>query len=56
MSTRTAIQKFLQQFCEIDSDDFHAKRQVVELSFLRQGITFNVYGNSCRTERIFPLV
>src|SRR5881394_2705605 len=35
-------------------EEFHAKRHSVELAFLRQGVTFNVYGDSRGAERIFP--
>ena len=31
-----------------------AKRRAVDLAFLRQGVTFNVYGDAQGTERIFP--
>ena len=34
--------------------EFDKKRQAVDLAFLRQGITFNVYGDSQGAERIFP--
>ena len=34
--------------------EFDAKRQAVDLAFLRQGITFNVYGDAQGAERIFP--
>src|SRR5436190_15813985 len=35
-------------------EDFDSKRQSVDLAFLRQGITFNVYGDSAGMEKIFP--
>jgi len=35
-------------------EDFHTKRHSVDLAFLRQGVTFNVYGDSRGAERIFP--
>jgi uncharacterized circularly permuted ATP-grasp superfamily protein len=34
--------------------EFEAKRRAVDLAFMRQGITFNVYGDSQGAERIFP--
>ncbi len=34
--------------------DFEHKRQSVDLAFMRQGVTFNVYGDSAGTEKIFP--
>ncbi len=36
------------------TDEFEQKRESVDLAFLRQGITFNVYGDSQGAERIFP--
>jgi uncharacterized circularly permuted ATP-grasp superfamily protein len=41
-------------FNQITHDDFKTKRNSVDLAFLRQGVTFNVYGDSRGTERIFP--
>ena len=35
-------------------EEFAAKRNAVDLAFLRQGVTFNVYGDSRGAERIFP--
>ncbi len=34
--------------------ELESKRQAVDLAFLRQGVTFNVYGDSAGTEKIFP--
>ncbi len=34
--------------------EFESKRQSIDLAFLRQGITFNVYGDSAGMEKIFP--
>ena len=39
---------------ELSKKEFDQKRQAVELSFLRMGITFTVYGDQEGTERIFP--
>src|SRR5712671_7641730 len=36
------------------SEEFAGKRHAVDLAFLRQGVTFNVYGDSRGAERIFP--
>lgn len=47
-------QKLQQAFAQITPEDFHAKRHSVDLAFLRQGVTFNVYGDSRGAERIFP--
>ena len=35
-------------------EEFDRKREAVDLAFLRQGITFNVYGDSAGAEKIFP--
>lgn len=46
------------RFCELlqlhSRKEFELKRQSVDLAFLRQGITFNVYGDSAGLEKIFP--
>ena len=42
----------LLQIC--DPSEFIIKRQSVDLAFMRQGVTFNVYGDSAGTEKIFP--
>jgi uncharacterized circularly permuted ATP-grasp superfamily protein len=52
--TRTHYQRFVDRFSTVDTQEFDAKRRAVDLAFLRQGITFNVYGDSQGTERIFP--
>src|SRR4051812_25631154 len=39
---------------KLTSDDFQNKQRSVDLAFLRQGVTFNVYGDSRGAERIFP--
>jgi uncharacterized circularly permuted ATP-grasp superfamily protein len=46
--------RFRQMFQSLTPDDFASKRQSVELAFLRQGVTFNVYGDSAGAEKIFP--
>jgi uncharacterized circularly permuted ATP-grasp superfamily protein len=38
----------------LNVDNYEQKRQAVDLSFLRQGITFTVYGEEEGTEKIFP--
>jgi uncharacterized circularly permuted ATP-grasp superfamily protein len=45
---------FVERFGTVSKEEFEAKRRAVDLAFLRQGITFNVYGDSQGTERIFP--
>src|SRR5215469_9316544 len=47
-------EKFHSAFRTVAKDDFSAKRRSVDLAFLRQGVTFNVYGDSRGAERIFP--
>ena len=51
---RGHYQGFVDRFGMVDMAEFEAKRRAVDLAFLRQGITFNVYGDSQGTERIFP--
>ncbi len=51
---RPHYEKFRQLLTVIPQPEFDKKRQAVDLAFLRQGITFNVYGDSQGTERIFP--
>ncbi|MBX3731498.1 MAG: circularly permuted type 2 ATP-grasp protein [Verrucomicrobiae bacterium] len=51
---RPHYRRFQQCFARLPQDDFDRKRQAVDLAFLRQGITFNVYGDSKGAERIFP--
>lgn len=41
-------------FQSLTPSEFDLKRQSVDLAFLRQGVTFNVYGDSAGTEKIFP--
>jgi uncharacterized circularly permuted ATP-grasp superfamily protein len=47
-------EKLHSAFSSLARDDFNAKRHSVDLAFLRQGVTFNVYGDSRGAERIFP--
>ena len=46
--------KFCDLFESLTADEFDAKRESVDLAFMRQGVTFNVYGDSRGAERIFP--
>lgn len=39
---------------EMNIDTYNQKGQAVDLSFLRQGITFTVYGDEAGTEKVFP--
>jgi uncharacterized circularly permuted ATP-grasp superfamily protein len=51
---RKHYQKFLSRFAGLGPEEFEQKCRAVDLAFLRQGITFNVYGDSQGAERIFP--
>jgi len=46
--------KLRDAFAGITPEDFTAKRNSVDLAFLWQGVTFNVYGDSRGQERVFP--
>lgn len=46
--------RFVEHFGRIGPEEYEARRRAVDLAFLRQGVTFNVYGDSQGTERIFP--
>jgi uncharacterized circularly permuted ATP-grasp superfamily protein len=51
---RSHYRRFRDLFQSLTAKDFEVKRQSVDLAFLRQGITFNVYGDSAGAEKIFP--
>jgi uncharacterized circularly permuted ATP-grasp superfamily protein len=51
---RKHYQRFLDRFGNCTEPELDKKRRAVDLAFLRQGITFNVYGDSQGAERIFP--
>jgi uncharacterized circularly permuted ATP-grasp superfamily protein len=51
---REHYRQLLDDFNRLDDADLEACKQVVEVFFLNQGITFTVYGNSEGVERIFP--
>ncbi len=51
---RPHYRRFEQCFRDLNPEEFDRKQEAVDLAFLRQGITFNVYGDSQGTERIFP--
>jgi uncharacterized circularly permuted ATP-grasp superfamily protein len=46
--------KFHSLLSKFNRDEFDSRRHSVDLAFLRQGVTFNVYGDARGTERIFP--
>jgi uncharacterized circularly permuted ATP-grasp superfamily protein len=51
---RAHYRKFREHFKALTPQEFEHKRHSVDVAFLRQGITFNVYGDSAGTEKIFP--
>jgi uncharacterized circularly permuted ATP-grasp superfamily protein len=51
---RKHYQKFRQRLASLTLEEFDLKRRAIDLAFLRQGITFNVYGDVQGAERIFP--
>lgn len=51
---RPHYRSFLERFNCLTKEEFHRKREAVDLAFLRQGITFTVYNDNQGTERIFP--
>ncbi len=53
-SLRPHYRRFAQGFRGIAADEWDSRRKAVDALFLRQGITFNVYGDNEGTERIFP--
>ncbi|MFT3867391.1 MAG: circularly permuted type 2 ATP-grasp protein [Nibricoccus sp.] len=46
--------RFIEHFSSLSPEEFNAKRHAIDLAFLKQGITFNVYGDAQGTERVFP--
>src|SRR5882762_6880977 len=53
-NVRAHYSRFRELFQQLATKEFDLKRQSVDLAFLRQGITFNVYGDSAGMEKIFP--
>ncbi|MDR2863929.1 MAG: circularly permuted type 2 ATP-grasp protein [Puniceicoccales bacterium] len=51
---RPHYRKFMQGFGGISHEEYAEKRNSIDYMFLRQGITFNVYGDSQGMERVFP--
>jgi uncharacterized circularly permuted ATP-grasp superfamily protein len=43
--------RFGELFQNLTKEEFDLKRQSVDLAFMRQGVTFNVYGDSAGTEK-----
>ncbi len=46
--------KLAERFARLSDEEFDQKRQAVDLSFLRAGVTFTVYSDNQGTERIMP--
>jgi len=44
----------LEKFLNLPPEEMARRKRSVDLSFLTQGITFNVYGHGEGTEKIFP--
>ena len=53
-SVRPHYRKLIKRFSALSSDDLEMRRQMADVSFLNQGITFTVYSDNQGTERIFP--
>jgi len=51
---RAHYKKFHGLFKGLKPQEFLAKREAVDAAFMRQGVTFNVYGNAAGAEKIFP--
>lgn len=51
---RPHYRKLLERYGCLEMEDFERKRQAVDLSFMRAGITFTVYNDERGTERIMP--
>lgn len=51
---RPHYRQFQNLFAGMTLKEFRQRCQSVDLAFLRQGVTFNVYGDSQGTEKIFP--
>ncbi len=51
---RPHYKKFHQSFGSFSRQEFDARREDIDNAFLRQGITFNVYGEAQGAEKIFP--
>ena len=51
---RPAYLPLAQRLSQLSSEEFARRQAAADLSFLRQGITFTVYGHDEATEKIFP--
>lgn len=53
-TVREHYETLLSRFNELSPAEIEARKQIVNVFFLNQGITFTVYGNNEGVERIFP--
>ena len=53
-ANRVRITANFRNFFKAHAREFEAKRQAMDMAFLRQGVTFNVYGDAQGAEQIFP--
>ena len=53
-SVRPHYRKLIKRFGALSPEDLEMRRQMADVSFLNQGITFTVYSDNQGTERIFP--
>lgn len=53
-SVRPHYRKLMRRFSQLTQAELEQRRQMADLSFLNQGITFTVYNDVQGTERIFP--
>jgi uncharacterized circularly permuted ATP-grasp superfamily protein len=51
---RSHYSMVLERFLNLPPEEIASRKRSVDLSFLTQGITFNVYGHGEGTEKIFP--
>ena len=51
---RPPYRKWLDAFAQLGPGEFARRRLTTDSAFLRQGITFTVYGDDAGTEKIFP--
>ena len=51
---RPAYRKLVQRLSRMSPEQLNERRQMADVSFLNQGITFTVYNDNQGTERIFP--
>src|SRR5262245_52176062 len=53
-TVRSEYRQFAEGFSQLTPPEFEARRLDADVAFMRQGVTFNVYGDSQGAERIFP--